>query len=59
MENLAPESIVMNLSNITSRELEMIRPFLIDSMNLKLEILNVKNIEPENINNMFHSKLMN
>jgi hypothetical protein len=50
----------MNLNNITSRELEMIRPFIVDSMNLKLEILNVKNIEPLpiNNNNSFHSKLM-
>jgi hypothetical protein len=58
LENLAPETIHMKLNNITSRELEMIRPFLIDSMNLKLDILNVNNVEQIHINNMFESKLM-
>lgn len=51
LESVKPEGLVINFNNITSRELEMIRPFANDALTMKLEMFNCSLNPTENENN--------
>jgi hypothetical protein len=59
LQNVNSEEITLNLNGICARELEQIRPFLIETFDNKLEFLNIRQIEEDgtqpdfsNTNNM-------
>jgi hypothetical protein len=58
LESIGPEHIVLNLNNITSKELETIRPFIVEAFGNKLDILNVGGGD-SNLGNNVLSSYMN
>jgi hypothetical protein len=50
IDEIAPGNIILNLNNIASKELEMIRPFILEAFSGKLELLNVGNVSDGGVN---------
>ena len=55
LDNIGPEHVILNLNNITSKELEIIRPFITQAFNGKLEILTSGSEIPNFINTAFNN----